>query len=253
MLSGPSGQFSVLSLSVQWLYILTHVLTSLCTMSAPVPLRYEKTASVSDFAGHNGGVAAVAFSPKGFLLASGGLDHKVCIWQTSNSQLLHTFVANSPVLLPAWVSYTLILCGMQDRSILALLVTEVSFIVSLRLPLRLFTLDTPPTGTMTWPLILMHHCSHPAPSIHPHALHPPLMLIPTMAHISMTLEARLGGGQIVGSQTTWTWLRVHCHMIIITLFPIAILLLLLLAPPILYLLCLHPWLVDNLLLALQPL
>ncbi|KAI1783092.1 WD40-repeat-containing domain protein [Ganoderma leucocontextum] len=88
-------------------------------------MRYEKTAAVSDDSGHSGGVAAVAFSPNDMLLASAGLDHKVCIWRTSNGQLMHTFVAASAVLSLAWVlSQCLLLCGTQDGSVLALSVTQ---------------------------------------------------------------------------------------------------------------------------------
>ena len=87
----------------------------------PGPLQYERTATFED--SRISGVTSLAFSPTGKCLASAGLDHRVCIWDVDNGQLIHNFVTGSPVLSLAWVPVRdgMLLCGCQDGSIVVLM------------------------------------------------------------------------------------------------------------------------------------
>ncbi|KAI1785308.1 WD40-repeat-containing domain protein [Ganoderma leucocontextum] len=75
--------------------------------------------------GHTGGVAAVAFSPSGTYLATGGLDSKVCVWTLSNQKLYHIFGGSEPVLSLAWLPNRedTLICGSQDGAICVLRVS----------------------------------------------------------------------------------------------------------------------------------
>jgi hypothetical protein len=68
---------------------------------------------------HPGGFIALAFSPSGKLLASGGYDHKILLWNVADGALLKTLEAHTD-----WVTAlafspdeTLLLSGSQDKSI----------------------------------------------------------------------------------------------------------------------------------------
>ena len=86
-------------------------------------MHYLKVADlVDDDLGHTGGVAAVAFSPDGRLLASAGFDAKVCVWGVADCRLLHAFVGAAAILSITWVanSEDTLICGMQDGSLFQL-------------------------------------------------------------------------------------------------------------------------------------
>ncbi|KAI0720091.1 WD40-repeat-containing domain protein [Cerioporus squamosus] len=81
-------------------------------------MQYAKAGIMGDAGiGHTGGVAALSFSPNGTVIASAGLDAKVCIWKVSDGTLLHVFVGASPVLSLVWVKNGVLLCGAEDGSI----------------------------------------------------------------------------------------------------------------------------------------
>lgn len=46
---------------------------------------------------HEGAITALAFSPDGFMLASGGQDGLVLVWQADTGELLQSFCHGSPV------------------------------------------------------------------------------------------------------------------------------------------------------------
>jgi WD40 repeat protein len=54
--------------------------------------------------GHDGQVWAVAFSPDGRLLASGGGDETIRLWETGRYQLLHQLPLGRPIQTIAWAA-----------------------------------------------------------------------------------------------------------------------------------------------------
>ncbi|KAI0652982.1 WD40-repeat-containing domain protein [Cubamyces menziesii] len=93
-------------------------------------LRYLETARLTR--GHSSGVSALAFSACGTYLASGGLDGKACIWKTAESRLLHVFSNTVPILALTWEDSgeNTVICGLQDGTIVALVITEVDLLVA---------------------------------------------------------------------------------------------------------------------------
>ncbi len=70
---------------------------------------------------------AVGFSPNGLLLASGGMDGHVCIWDTIRAKLLYVFSGRSAILSLAWIesSNDSLVCGMEDGTIASLKISNV--------------------------------------------------------------------------------------------------------------------------------
>ncbi|TBU28225.1 WD40-repeat-containing domain protein, partial [Dichomitus squalens] len=65
----------------------------------------------------------VAFSPTGQLLASGGLDGRVCVWQVVSHALIYVFSGQSAVLSIAWLEDSeQLVCRMQDGTIAHLVI-----------------------------------------------------------------------------------------------------------------------------------
>ncbi len=85
-------------------------------------MQYVKSGDITTDIGHAGGVAAVAFSPNGEHLASGGFDRRVCIWNVSDRRLIHTFHGASAALSLAWdpTETGTLVCGFEDGSIYAI-------------------------------------------------------------------------------------------------------------------------------------
>ncbi|MBA2307111.1 hypothetical protein H0W26_03195, partial [Candidatus Dependentiae bacterium] len=62
--------------------------------------------------GHTGPVSSVAVSPDGFTVLTGSSDKKVCLWQTSTGELLHTLKGHVGVFSP---DGTAVLTGSSDK------------------------------------------------------------------------------------------------------------------------------------------
>ncbi|TFK83033.1 WD40 repeat-like protein [Polyporus arcularius HHB13444] len=93
-----------------------------------MPLQYQPLARLLHPEGHSDGVSTVCFSPNGLLLASGGMDGRVCVWSMCSNKLLYVFSGRSPVLSLAWLaaSNDKLVCGMEDGTIASLtLATDV--------------------------------------------------------------------------------------------------------------------------------
>ena len=86
--------------------------------------------------GHQKGVTSLAFSARGSYLASGGLDSKICIWSSNTQKLLHYVLVSVAVLSLDWVPQDedLLLCGLEDGSIISVFLSPVSGFHSPPLP-----------------------------------------------------------------------------------------------------------------------
>ena len=92
-----------------------------------MPLQYQQTVRFQHRDGHSDAVATIAFSPNGLLLASGGLDGRVCIWDVRSSKLLYAFSGKSAVLSLLWLgmSNKNLVCGMANGTIVPLAISRV--------------------------------------------------------------------------------------------------------------------------------
>ncbi len=90
-----------------------------------MPRKYQRLFSLSNE--HTKGITAVAFSPRGTFVATGGLDGKVGWWRVEDGKLLYVWCGNSAVLSLAWVpgEESSILCGFQDGNLAVVRVTMV--------------------------------------------------------------------------------------------------------------------------------
>lgn len=61
--------------------------------SPPAPL--EPWQQVRSLVGHEGAITTIALSPKGRIIASGGLDRAILLWRLETGELLHTFPGQS--------------------------------------------------------------------------------------------------------------------------------------------------------------
>ncbi|KAI0753041.1 WD40-repeat-containing domain protein [Daedaleopsis nitida] len=93
-----------------------------------MPLQYQRTVWLLHSEGHCNGVTTVVFSPNGQLLASGGMDGRVCIWSVPQRKILHVFSGKSAVLSLAWLesANNQLICGMEDGTIASLAITTES-------------------------------------------------------------------------------------------------------------------------------
>ena len=100
-----------------------------------MPLQYQPSARFQHSEGHQDGITVLTFSPNGLLLASGGLDGRVCIWDMGNLKLQHVFSGKSAVLSLSWLeqSNEHLVCGMDDGTIASLTLFVVCYGDSLRL------------------------------------------------------------------------------------------------------------------------
>lgn len=84
-------------------------------------LHYQESGRLSNV--HTAGVSCLVFHPNGTLLASGGLDGIVSIWDVRTMVPLHMFVGTCPVLSLAWQSTGRLYGGLQDGSLIAITLT----------------------------------------------------------------------------------------------------------------------------------
>lgn len=92
-----------------------------------MPLQYQQKARLLHSEGHSHGVTTATFSPNGSLLASGGMDGRVCIWSLCTNKLRYVFSGKSPVLSLCWLesSNEELVCGMEDGTIASLRISTV--------------------------------------------------------------------------------------------------------------------------------
>ena len=64
--------------------------TLLFAFALPAVAADEDTRPVLTLTGHTGRVTAVAYSPSGAFIATGGQDHTVRLWRAETGKLLHT-------------------------------------------------------------------------------------------------------------------------------------------------------------------
>ena len=91
-----------------------------------MPLNYSECACFEQ--GHIKGVTAVSFSPTGSLLASAGLDGRVCIWDTTSLEMRYVYTAACAVLCCAWrpsEADDVLFCGLRNGSIATLRILKV--------------------------------------------------------------------------------------------------------------------------------
>ncbi|MCG5057105.1 MAG: serine/threonine protein kinase [Limnoraphis sp. WC205] len=71
--------------------------------------------------GHSASVQAIAIGPKGYILASGSVDHSIRLWNLKTGQLLHRFLAHCDTVNTIAISPNgrKLVSGSQDRTILA--------------------------------------------------------------------------------------------------------------------------------------
>ena len=98
-------------------------------MSTPIP-SYVVYARLQDDLGHDTdtGVTSLSFSSGGSYLASGGIDGKVCVWNVSSKKLLHVVQVSVAVLSLDWAKLgeELLVCGLEDGTIVSIVLTPVS-------------------------------------------------------------------------------------------------------------------------------
>ncbi|RDX50950.1 WD40 repeat-like protein [Lentinus brumalis] len=88
----------------------------------PVHLRYQESHLALD---HYFGITSVAFSSGGTLLATAGLDGKVCIWDVDTHKLLHMYKNKISIVSLAWIKNgeDSLLIGYEDGNVTTLSIT----------------------------------------------------------------------------------------------------------------------------------
>ena len=93
-----------------------------------MPLKYRKSFQLEG--GHSQGVACLAFSPDMTILASGGIEGNICIWDVKSTKLLASCKEKNSagVLSCTWKPGRddSLLCGLQDGFVVELTITAVS-------------------------------------------------------------------------------------------------------------------------------
>ncbi len=84
-------------------------------------IKYTLSTTLKD--GHSKGITSLVFNPEGSLLATGGLDGAVCVWDTKSWKLLDVYYAKTSVTSLAWFTNEALVCGLED-GIMASLVKD---------------------------------------------------------------------------------------------------------------------------------
>ncbi|KAI0667015.1 WD40-repeat-containing domain protein [Trametes maxima] len=71
-------------------------------------------------AAHSHGVAQVAFTPDGTLLATSDLGGKMCVWEVHTGQLLHYYTPGTSILSLIWANPSSLYCGLGDGTLIFL-------------------------------------------------------------------------------------------------------------------------------------
>ncbi|TFK82789.1 WD40 repeat-like protein [Polyporus arcularius HHB13444] len=88
----------------------------------PKHLHYKALYRTQD---HSLGITSVAFSSAGTLLATAGLDGRVCIWEVKSHKLLHIYTSNTPVISLTWIKNgeDSVVLGYEDGNVATLSIT----------------------------------------------------------------------------------------------------------------------------------
>ncbi|KAI1788020.1 WD40-repeat-containing domain protein [Ganoderma leucocontextum] len=89
-----------------------------------MPRRYKESVRLVN--GHTDGITTASFSPKGNLLATGGMDGRVCFWRVQDGELLYSHEGDCPVLSMVWLpmaEYAL-MCGTKHGNIITVTITH---------------------------------------------------------------------------------------------------------------------------------
>ncbi len=90
-------------------------------------LRYNEIFCAQE---HEFGITAVAFSSQNTLLATAGLDGKVCLWDVRTHALLHTYKNDTAIVCMDWKSQSedTLVIGYQDGNVATLSLTAVGYL-----------------------------------------------------------------------------------------------------------------------------
>ena len=94
-----------------------------------IPARYSETTRLAHSkSGHTDGVACLAFSSAGSLLASGGLDGKLCVWSTRDGKLQLAVQVYKSVLSLTWAhrKEDFLVCGLEDGTLVSVRLSQAS-------------------------------------------------------------------------------------------------------------------------------
>ena len=89
-----------------------------------MPRRYKESARLVN--GHTDGITTASFSTKGDLLATGGMDGRVCFWCVQDGELLYSHEGDCPVLSMVWLQMAeyAVICGTKHGNIITVTITR---------------------------------------------------------------------------------------------------------------------------------
>lgn len=74
---------------------------------------------------HFDSITVLSFNPTGTLLASGGIDGRLCLWSTTSGKAMHIITGRLGFLCAAWVDDQSLFVGMEDGVLLLVQITQV--------------------------------------------------------------------------------------------------------------------------------